>query len=81
MIVTPSRDNLLLEPVLEESSKIIVTKKKPDFYVVMAVGPDVKGFQVGDTVLVADFGGKHVDIDGVDNLIVKEDAVLAKITE
>ena len=78
MKVIPSRDNILLSPVLEHST-IIVTKVKPDYYTVVATGPDVKGFQVGDTVLVTDFGGKRVDVDGVDHVIVKEDAILAKI--
>ena len=78
MKVIPSKNNILLTPVLEDS-KIIITKVKPDYYSVAAVGPDVESFQVGDTVLVADFGGKHVDIEGVDHVIVKEDAILAKI--
>ena len=78
MKVIPSKSNVLLTPVLEDS-KIIVTKAKPDHYSVVAVGPEVKEYQAGDIVLVADFGGKHVDIDGVDHVIVKEDAILAKI--
>ena len=78
MKVIPSRDNVLLVPVLEDS-KIIVTKAKPDYYSIVATGVDVKGFQAGDVVLVTDFGGKHVDIEGKDHVIVKEDAILAKI--
>lgn len=78
MKVIPSRDNVVLVPVLEDS-KIIVTKTKPDYYSVLAVGVGVKEFQTGDMVILNDFAAKHVDIDGVDHIIVKEDAILAKI--
>ena len=78
MNVIPRKNNVVVSPISETSS-IIVTKTKPEFYSVMAIGEDVKGLEVGDKVALTDFGGKHIDVDGVECIIVKEDAILAKI--
>lgn len=83
MEIIPTRDNVVVRPCHEEeSSKIIVTTKtKPTYYKVVETGTDVKTVAQDDKVVLTDFGGKHLDIDGTEYIIVKEDAILAKITE
>ena len=83
MKIVPTRDNVVVTPCQEEEqSKIIVTTKaKPVYHKVVEVGDEVKTVSKDDKVLLTDFGGKHVDIDGNEYIIVKEDAILAKITE
>ena len=83
MKILPTRDNVVVTPYQEEaSSKIIVaTKTKPVYYTVVETGEDAKTVTKGDKVVLTDFGGKHLDIDGNEYIVVKEDAILAKITE
>ena len=82
MQIIPTRDNVVVKPCEEEQSKIIVTTKtKPIYYEVVNIGRDVKEVSEGDKVVLTDFGGKHLDIDGNEYIVVKEDAILAKITK
>ena len=82
MQIIPTRDNVVVKPCEEEQSKIIVTTKtKPIYYEVVNIGRDVKEVSEGDKVVLTDFGGKHLDIDGNEYIVVKEDAILARITE
>lgn len=83
MKIVPTRDNVVVTPYQEEeSSKIIITTKtKPIYHRVVEIGEDVKTVAKGDKVVLTDFGGKYLDIDGNEYIVVKEDAILAKITE
>ena len=83
MKIVPTRDNVVVTPCHEEeSSKIIVaTNTKPVYHMVVETGEEVKTVAKGDKVVLTDFGGKHLDIDGNECIVVKEDAILAKITE
>lgn len=83
MKIVPTRDNVVVTPCHEEeSSKIIVaTKTKPVYHMVVESGEEVKTVAKGDKVVLTDFGGKHLDIYGNEYIVVKEDAILAKITE
>lgn len=80
MKVVPIKDNVLLTPVVDESSKIILTTEaKPDFYKVVEVGSDVTLFQKYDKVIPCEYGMRRVTIEGVEYVIAKEDAILVKV--
>ena len=48
---------------------------------VLAVGPDVKGLAVGDHIIFNEFTGAEVELDGQRVKIMREEDVLAKVTE
>ena len=87
MKLKPMADNILLKQTEAEettSSGIILAttnKEKPAIYEVMSAGPDVKGIQAGDKVVVGQFTGTDMKLDGEEYKFVKQEDVLAIVTE
>ena len=86
MKLKPMADNLLLkqsEAAESTASGIILatTKEKPAIYEVVAAGPDVKDIKSGDKVVVGNFVGNDIKLDGVDYKFVKLEEVLAVVTD
>ena len=87
MKLRPMADNVLLkarEAQETTASGIILattTKEKPAIYEVVSVGPDVKGVANGDKVVVGNFVGSDIKLDGVDYKFVKLEDVLAVVTD
>ena len=91
MKLKPMADNILLksaEAQTATASGIILattTKEKPGIYEVVSAGPGTKDVTVtvkpGDKVVVATFVGTDVKLDGVDYKFVKQDDLLAIVTE
>ena len=87
MKLKPTADNLVLKQTEAEettSSGIILAstnKDKPAIYEVMSAGPEVKGIQAGDKVVVGNYTGSDIKLDGVDYKFVKLEDVLAVVTD
>ena len=84
-------DNVLLkaqEAKETTASGIILAttnKEKPAIYEVVSVGPGTKDVEMliktGDKVVVSKFSGNEIKLDGVDYKFVKQDDVLAIVTD
>ena len=91
MKLKPMADNILLKQNEAEettSSGIILattTKEKPAIYEVVSAGPGTKDVEMvikaGDKVVVSQFTGTDIKLDGVDYKFVKQDDVLAIVTD
>jgi len=91
MKLKPMADNILLKQNEAEettTSGIILattTKEKPAIYEVVSVGPGTKDVEMlvkaGDKVVVSKLSGTEIKLDGVDYKFVKQDDVLAIVTE
>ena len=87
MKLKPMADNILLKQTEAEETTsfgiILATtnKEKPAIYEVVAAGPDVKGVAVSDKVVVGNFVGSDIMLDGVDYKFVKLEDVLAVVTD
>ena len=91
MKLKPMADNVLLkqhEAAETTVSGIILAttnKEKPAIYEVVAVGPGKKDVEMtvcaGDKVVVSKFVGTDVTLDKVDYKFVKQDDILAVVTE
>ena len=91
MKLTPMADNVLLkqhEAAETTVSDIILAtsnKEKPAIYEVVAVGPGTKDTEMllksGDKVVVSKFVGTDITLDKVDYKFVKQDDVLAIVTD
>ena len=87
MKLRPMADNVLLKQAeaLETTSSGIIlattNKEKPAIYEVVSAGPDVKGIAAGDKVVVGNFVGNDIKLDGVDYKFVKLEDVLAVVTD
>ena len=91
MKLKPMADNVLLkqnEAQETTSSGIILAstnKEKPAIYEVVSVGPGTKDVEMtvrpGDRVVVGKFTGSDVTIDKVDYKFVKQDDILAVVTD
>ena len=91
MKLKPMADNVLLKQheAAEASVGGIIlatsTKEKPAIYEVVAVGPGTKDVTMtltaGDKVVVSKFVGTDVTLDKVDYKFVKQDEVLAVVTD
>ena len=91
MKLRPMADNILLKQ--NEANETTVggiilataTKEKPAIYEVVAVGPGTKDVEMvlnaGDKVVVSKFVGTDVTLDKVDYKFVKQDEVLALVTD
>ena len=91
MKLKPMADNILLKqyeaPETTVSGIILATsnKEKPAIYEVVSVGPGTKDVTMtvtaGDRVVVAKHVGYDVTIDKVDYKFVKQDEILAVVTD
>ena len=91
MKLRPMADNVLLKQheTAEASVGGIIlatsTKEKPAIYEVVAVGPGTKDVEMtvkaGEKVVVGKFVGTDVTIDKVDYKFVKQDDILAVVTD
>ena len=91
MKLKPMADNVLLkaneEKEMTASGIILATtnKEKPAIYVVVSVGPGTKDVtmtvSVGDRVVVGKFVGTDVTIDKQEYKFVKQDDILAAVTD
>ena len=91
MKLKPMADNVLLkqhEAQETTASGIILattSKEKPAIYEIVSVGPGTKDVtmtvSVGDKVVVGKFVGTDITLDKVDYKFVKQDDVLAVVTD
>ena len=87
MKLRPTADNLVLKATEAQetttSGIILATtnKEKPAFFEVVSAGPEVKGIGAGDKVIVGQFVGSEFKLDGVDYKFVKQEEVLAIVTD
>ena len=91
MTIKPLGDRVVIKMVeTEETTKSGIVlpgsaKEKPQYAEVVAVGPggvvDGKEIQmevkVGDKVLISQYAGTKVKLDGVENIIVRQSDILA----
>ena len=91
MKLKPMADNILLKQAEAEettSSGIILAttaKEKPGIYEVVSAGPGTKDVTVtvkpGDKVVVGNYVGSEIKLDGVDYKFVKQNDILAVVTD
>ena len=91
MKLKPMADNVLLKATENQettSSGIILatsSKEKPAIYEVVSAGPGTKDVTVtvkpGDKVVVGNYVGSEIKLDGVDYKFVKQDDILAVVTD
>ena len=91
MKLKPMADNILLKQ--QECAETTVSgiilattnKEKPAIYEIVSVGPGTKDVtmtvKVGERVVVGKFVGTDVTIDKVDYKFVKQDDILAVVTD
>ena len=91
MKLRPMADNVLLKQSAAQettSSGIILAttnKEKPAIYEVVSVGPGTKDVTMtvtaGEKVVVSKFVGTDITLDKVDYKFVKQDEILAVVTD
>ena len=91
MKLKPMADNVLLKqydaPETTVSGIILATanKEKPMIYEIVSVGPGTKDVEMlvkaGERVVVGKFVGTDVTIDKVEYKFVKQDEILAVVTD
>ena len=91
MKLKPMADNILLKAAEAQettASGIILattTKEKPGIFEVVSAGPGTKDVTVtvkpGDKVVVGNYVGSEIKLDGVDYKFVKQDDILAVVTD
>ena len=91
MKLKPMADNVLLKAAESQettASGIILatsTKEKNGIYEVVSAGPGTKDVtmtvKTGDKVVVANFVGSDIKLDGEDYKFVKQDEILAVVTD
>ena len=91
MKLKPLADNILLKQHEAEETTtfgiILATtnKEKPAIYEVVSAGPGTKDVAVsvkpGDKVVVGQYIGSEIKLDGVDYKFVKQDDILAVVTD
>ena len=91
MKLRPMADNILLtateneEPTSFGSILATSNKEKPAIYEVVSAGPGTKDVTVtvkpGDKVVVGNYVGSEIKLDGVDYKFVKQDDILAVVID
>lgn len=91
MKLKPMADNVLLKQTEAQettASGIILataSKEKPAIYEVVSAGPGTKDVtmtvKAGDKVVISTYTGSDIKLDGVDYKFVKQDDILAVVTD
>ena len=91
MKLKPMADNVLLKQYEEASTTVsgiilaTAAKEKPAIYEIVSVGPGTKDVTMavkpGERVVVGKFVGTDVTIDKVEYKFVKQDEILAVVTD
>ena len=91
MKLKPMADNVLLKQHEAQETTVFgiilatTSKEKPAIYEVVSVGPGTKDVEmtvcVGDRVVVGKFVGTDVTLDKVEYKFVKQDDILAVVTD
>ena len=87
MKLKPMADNILLrqhEAAETTVSGIILAttnKEKPAIYEVVSAGPDCHDVAAGDRVVVSKHVGTDIKLDGTDYKFVKQEDLLAIVTD
>ena len=91
MKLKPMADNVLLKQHEANETSVggiilaAANKEKPAIYEVVSVGPGTKDvvmeIQAGDKVVVSKFTGTDITLDKVDYKFVKQDDILAVVTD
>lgn len=91
MKLKPMADNVLLKQTEAQettASGIILattSKEKPAIYEVVSAGPGTKDVtmtvKAGDRVVIGTYTGSEIKLDGVDYKFVKQDDILAVVTD
>ena len=91
MKLKPMADNVLLKAYEAQETTVsgiilaTTNKEKPAIYEVVSVGPGTKDVtmtvSVGEKVVVGKFVGTDVTIDKIDYKFVKQDDILAVVTD
>ena len=91
MKLKPMADNVLLKQNEAAETSIggiilaTTTKEKPAIYEIVSVGPGTKDVTMtvaaGEKVVVSKFTGTDIKLDGVDYKFVKQDDILAVVTD
>ena len=91
MNLKPMADNVLLKAHEEKETAVAgiliasANKEKPAIYEVVSVGPGTKDVTMtvaaGDKVVVSKFVGNEIKLDGVEYKFVKQDDILAVVTD
>jgi len=91
MKLRPMADNILLKATEAEETTsfgiILATssKEKPAIYEVVSAGPGTKDVTVtvkpGDKVVVGNYVGSEIKLDGTDYKFVKQDDILAVVID
>ena len=91
MKLKPMADNVLLKQADAQETTVsgiilaTTNKEKPAIYEVVSVGPGTKDVtmtvNVGDRVVVGKFVGTDITLDKVDYKFVKQDDILAVVTD
>ena len=91
MKLKPMADNVLLKQHEAQEATVsgiilaTTNKEKPAIYEVVSVGPGTKDVEMtvaaGDRVVVSKFVGTDITLDKVDYKFVKQDEILAVVTD
>ena len=91
MKLRPMADNVLLKQHEAQETTVsgiilaTTSKEKPAIYEVVSVGPGTKdvtmSVAIGDKVVVGKFVGSEIRLDGEDYKFVKQDEILAVVTD
>ena len=91
MKLKPMADNVLLKQYEEASTTVsgiilaTAAKEKPAIYEVVSAGPGTKDVEVtvkpGDKVVVGKFVGSEIKLDGEEYKFVKQEDILAVVTD
>ena len=91
MKLKPMADNVLLKQTEAQETTVsgiilaTTNKEKPAIYEIVSVGPGTKDVtmtvSVGEKVVVGKFVGTDVTIDKIDYKFVKQDDILAVVTD
>ena len=82
MQIIPTKRHILAEPITENrelAGGLVLPefeKSKPERFVVIAIGPKVKGVEIGDTIL-AEWEELNFTQDGKKLAIISDTAILA----
>ena len=84
MTLNPLKDHVVAkkqQPEEKTKSGILLgaAKETPAYLIIESVGPDVKSVKKGDKIIVKDYTGTEIELDGTKYSIIEEKDILATL--
>ena len=78
-MLTPVAKRVLIKPIEQKNTKLVVTNLKPLQFTVIAIGDEVTKVKAGNVIYLEKYYGVEIEHEKEKFLVIDESCILAKL--